>query len=231
MAVSVLIIILVTIFCYTPTLSQDTCGYIGNTNETELTPSRARMLFLDMENPATTSGNITGFRVCYYEPEGFDKSITEKVYRTLYAVYRKTSSDNGSSESYVRVSESFNAAVYTEDLPRVGPRDIPILRIPGFNCYDDVLDVAKDSVAFATIEKGDILGACIFDPTDFSVVERLQLDVVGIESGHSLMQTSSDDCIETLVSPLVIPVDQLTVVTSRKLHIYANISKCVGNKS
>ena len=72
-------------------------------------------------------------------------------------------------------------------LPLKGTRDQHIAE--GFNCYDDVLDKG-DSTAFLTVEQRDILGACIVHPRDFRNTTRGQLDIVGEESGHSLMQTA-----------------------------------------
>lgn len=209
----------VVIFCYSPTLCEDTCGQIGNTDETETTVSRTQLLYLDTENPATCSGNITNFRVCYYAPENFSSSTTATVYRTAYALYRKT---NSSSESYTRVSLSFQATLITSDLTLIYARDTYIAA--GYNCYDDVF-TSRDSVLYTTVETGDILGACIYEPRDLTNSERVQLDIVGTESGHSLMQTSSDDCVTEDTIPSVISVSDLTVATSKRLLIYANISK------
>lgn len=208
------------LFCNSPTLSTDTCGLIGNTNEAETTPSRDHMLYLDTENPATCTGNVTSLRVCYYQPANFTNSTLRTVYRALYGVYRKLN-----SESYVRVSESLNATVYTPDLPLLGTRDQEIAS--GFNCYDDVLD-QEDSSAFLKIERGDVLGACIVEPNDLSGgTKRHQLDIISKESGHSLMQASlsNSDCLHGLIIPAVISVEQLSVVSSRKMHVYANIGK------
>ena len=183
------IISVAAIFCCSQMLSQDAYDHIGNTNETEVTPSKAHLLYyLDTENPATASGNITSFRVCYYEPKNFTNKTSRVVYRAVYAIYRKISNNSRycSSESYVRVSESFSATVSMciSSLPLKGTRDQHIAE--GFNCYDDVLDKG-DSTAFLTVEQRDILGACIVHPRDFRNTTRGQLDIVGEESGHSLM--------------------------------------------
>ena len=219
------IISVAAIFCFSLSVSKDSYDHIGNTNETEVTPSRAPLLYLDTENPATASGNITSFRVCYYEPKDFTNETSRVVYRAVYAVYRKISNDSRycSSESYVRVSKSFSATVTTSDLPLKGTRDQHIYE--GFNCYDDVLD-KRDSTAFLSVEQGDVLGACILDPRDFRNIARGQLDIVGEESGHSLMQTTARCCLlRRVIIPRVIPVDHLSAVASKKLHLYANISK------
>ena len=76
-----------------------------------------------------------------------------------------------------------------------------------FSCYDDSLE----PTGVVSIE--DVLGACIFDPDDEESLERLSLDVVGEESGHSLMQTREHECrLDTI--PQEIPASNLTRVGS-----------------
>ena len=93
----------------------------------------------------------------------------------------------------------------------------------GFNCYDDSIDVGNSPL---TIQTGDILGACVFDPDgDIRfVLTRLPLDVVGEASGGSLLQMSTAGCSREDI-PLDIPASQFSPATSRRLHIYANIGK------
>jgi hypothetical protein len=91
----------------------------------------------------------------------------------------------------------------------------------GFNCYTDSIDVGNSPL---TIQAGDILGACIFDPDgDIPfIVTRLQLDVVGEASGASLLRMNTDECSRQDI-PSDIPANQLSTLASRRLHIYANI--------
>jgi hypothetical protein len=100
----------------------------------------------------------------------------------------------------------------------------------GFNCYTDSIDVGDSPL---TIQAGDILGACVFDPDGDIVFEnnnnlliRLPLDVVGEASGpeEALLQMSTDGCSREEI-PSDIPANQLSTLDSRRLHIYANISK------
>ena len=55
---------------------RSTCGHIGRNNETEGTPIRDHefksTFYLDMDNPAHCTGNITSWRICYYAPEEAD---------------------------------------------------------------------------------------------------------------------------------------------------------------
>ena len=191
-------------------------GFVGsNDAETAATPPRAQMFYLNTANPAPCTGNITSFIVYYYGPDIV--SVVGKYYAT-YALYRRMGS--GSSTRHVRVSEMFRAIraaeIYT-DLISEGI-DGEIVQ-GGFNCYTDTLDVGASPL---TIEAGDILGACIFDPDlDFdisgvNILVTLPLDVVGEASGESLLQMSMARC-SRLDLPSDIPADQLLFFNSRRL--------------
>ena len=223
-----LIISVTVLFCCSPTLSQDTCGHIGNNDERNATLSTTPMLYLDTDNPATCSGNITSVRVCYYGPDSIPNERT--VYRTTYAVYRQLEDDQG-LEYYSRVSGTFTAVRVTNNVNPDTRDNRDGLIHTGFNCYNDTLYMylsgMEGFVEAVTVEEGDILGACIVDLDDVGIADRLQLDIVGEESGHSLMQTSTTGC-ELNTIPLQIPISNLTSVGSRKLHLYAKIGKC-GN--
>ena len=133
---------------------QEQCGSIGNSNETAGTASRARMFHLDTANPASCTGNITSWRVCYYGPDSVD---TAGSYWATYAVYRRMGS--GNSDRYLRVSEMFRAL---RTVARIIGDPIVDGEIAqgGFNCYTDSIDVGNSPL---TIQAGDILGACVFD--------------------------------------------------------------------
>ena len=228
-----LIISVTVLFCCSPTLSQDTCGHIGNNDERNATPSRNPMLYLDTDNRANCSGNITSVRVCYYGPDSIPNNM-RRIYRTTYAVYRQLEDEQG-LKYYRRVSGTFTAIRVTSNVNQnANPeRDGPI--DTGFNCYNDTLYTNTNGmegfVQAVTVEEGDIVGACIVDAEDreseVNSAERLQLDIVGEESGHSLMHTSTTECQLNTI-PLQIPIGNLTSVGSRKLHLYAKIGKC-GN--
>ena len=120
----------------------------------------------------------------------------------------------------MRVSEMFSAIRTTElFISSVPVVDGEIVQ-GGFNCYSDSIDPGDSPL---TIRGGDILGACVFDPQDISrFVIRLPLDVVGEASGESLLQMGTGDCSIDAI-PSDIPANQLSILYSRQLHIYANI--------
>ena len=198
---------------------QEQCGSIGNSDETAgRTASRAQMFYLDTANPASCTGNITSWRVCYYGPD----SINDRgSYWAIYAVYRRMGS--GNSVRYVNVSEMFRAIRTVSRFTNDPTTDGEIVQ-GGFNCYDDSIDVGESPL---TIQAGDILGACVFDPEDDQspfAVARLPLDVVGEVGGESLQQMGIIRCSRTNI-PSDISINQLSTVNSRRLHIHANIGK------
>ena len=209
------------IVLYLTSAQQESCGSIGNNNETAVTPSRAQLFYLNTANPAPCTGNITSWRVCYYGPDSVNRVGS---YWATYAVYRRMGS--GSNTRYVRVSEIFRAirtvAGFT-NAPGTGV-DGEIAQ-GGFNCYTDSIDAG---VSPLTIQVGDILGACIFDPdgdivvNDIDILIRLPLDVVGEASGESLLQMGTAGCSREDI-PSDIPANQLSTLNSRRLHVYANI--------
>ena len=169
-----------------------------------------QMFYLNTANPAPCTGNITSWRVCYYEPFFASTFLIRYSYWATYAVYRRV--ESGSNVQYQRVSETFSAKADN------------VIR-GGFHCYTDRLDSSEQSL---TIQAGDILGACVFnpiDPIDQTILrqKREQLNVVGEVRGESLLAMNARECSLTEM-PLHIPVNQLTNVNSRRLHIYANVT-------
>ena len=198
-------------------LAQDLiCGPIGNSDEGAVTRRMDLMFYMNTANPAPCSGNITSWRVCYYGPDSIDFS----TYWAAYAVYRRIINSD-SSEHYEKISSMFRAVRATGLLAAInssGKIDGSIQQ-GGFNCYDDFIDAGASPLA---VQAGDVLGACVFDPVDSENYDRRQLDIVGEVEGESLLGMSSSGCTtDTLLSS--IPISQLSVVSSRRLHIYANI--------
>ena len=197
-------------------------GSIGSRNsETAATPSRVQLFYLDTANPATCSGTITRWRVCYYGPDAVNSSGS---YRTTYAVYRRMGS--GDRVRYMRVSETFNALRTVERFLSADIADGEIAQ-GGFNCYTDSIDADDSSI---TVEAGDIIGAYLFGPGDSIrrninlTLVRLALDVVDEASGDSLLQMDTSGCSRSDI-PSDILANQLSIINSRRLHIHANIGK------
>ena len=200
---------------YSTSAQQEQCGSIGNSDETAATASRAQMFYLDTANAAPCTGNITSWRVCYYGPSSVNSFGS---YWASYAVYRRTGS--GNSIRYGCVSEMFRAIRTTSAL--IGnPIVDGEIEQGGFNCYTDSVDVGSSPL---TVQAGDILGACVFDPSNSFSINRLPLDVVGEASDGTLLQMGTAGCSREEI-PSDIPQNQLSSVNSRRLHIYAIIGK------
>ena len=210
---------------YFSTLAQallDHCGTIGRLDETAATPSRAQQFYLDTANPAPCTGNVTSWRVCYYGPDMIESAGS---YWASYAVYQRVGS--GPNIRYVRVSEMFTAQRAVSHFIGTPSVDGEIFE-GGFNCYDDIGN-AHGFPFNLTIRAGEFIGACVFDPEgdviidSFNILVRLPLDVVGQSSnGGPLLQMSTSGC-STEHMPTDILANQLSTVSSRRLHIYTNI--------
>ena len=163
----------------------------------EMTEQR---FYLDVNNPATCNGTITNWTVCYY-----GRSDPGSYFAT-YAVYQIMGS--GEDEYYERVSEVFTAVTAT-----TGVDFSDGLNQMGFNCYTDSIDVGDSPL---TIHDGDIIGACVFNPSGPS---RRELDIVGEVSGESLMEADIDCDMHSRM----IQQSEFQLRNDRRLHIYANI--------
>ena len=118
-------------FCFT-LARQESCGPIGNSDETAATPLRDQRFYLNTADPAPCTGNITSWRVCYYGPDDVDNA--RGSYWATYAVYREMGS--GDNVRYEKVSEMFRAVrtiqgftsclLYTSP----SPRDATLSRMP-----------------------------------------------------------------------------------------------------
>ena len=199
-------------------MAQDNCGYIGNSNENRLSVETTRLFYLNTANPAPCTGNITSWRVCYYGPGQNELEDDDFFsYWATYAVYRRMGS--GGDESYERVSQLFSAIRATNNLVRIDFAGLTdgVIRQQGFNCYDDSIPSSG-----LTVQAGDVLGACIFNPVNENRLTRIQLNIVGQGGDESLLQMGAGGCsMDTL--PNSIQASQLSRVDSRRLHLYANI--------
>ena len=82
--------------------------------------------------------------------------------------------------------------------------------------YNDSLDTPL------TVQSGDIVGACIFRPPDGSSFSRRQLNIIGDVHGETLLGVDDSGCTMDGI-PSNISASHLSVETSRRLHLYANI--------
>ena len=191
-------------------VSGQTCT-IGRSDESELSQRTDRRFYLDVNNPANCTGTITNWRVCYYGRS--DSGLNS--YWATYAVYRRIGSRG--DESYVKVSELFRATTgFGDGVDRLNER--------GFNCYTDSIDAGDSPL---TIQPGDIIGACVFDPEDGNIFTRRELNIVGevpAGQGESLMRADIDvDCTVNDIVPSSIRLTDLRRQNNRRLHIYANV--------
>lgn len=180
------------------------CRPIGTNNETEFTAVRDHRLYLNTEYSAPCSGTVDRVRHCYYRPATVRSN---ERYRVTWAVYRRMGSGNGTR--YVMVDSSLRT------VGRRGDRS-PL------NANDGNFWCREVNVNNFRIVAGDIVGACIYEP---SARNMKQLDIVGQAHGYSLMQTSINEnqCNDNSM-PSTVSHSQLSTVDSRILHLSAIIT-------
>ena len=192
--------------------AQGKCGSIGNSDQRELDGRTDRRFYLDINNPATCTGTVTSWRACYYGPD----NARDGSYWATYAVYRRVGS--GGNERYEQVSQIFTAVRATSNLLGNGVVD-GLIQEDNYVCYDDSIDAGDSPV---TIQAGDVLGACVFNPDNVDGDNRRQLDIVGETGGSSLLDMSDSGCTTEAI-PSNIPMNQLSTRNNRRLHLFANI--------
>ncbi|MCG8622540.1 MAG: hypothetical protein MJE68_11170 [Proteobacteria bacterium] len=131
---------------------------------------------------------------------------------------------SGGNERYERVSQIFSAVRATSNL--LGNDEVDgILQEENYACYDDAIEDSGGMTPM-TIQAGDILGACIFNPDNEPGNNRRQLDIVGDTGGSSLLEMGDDECtIEAL--PSNIPSSQFSNRSNRRLHLFATIGMVI----
>ncbi len=177
-----------------------TCGDIG-TNAQEFTESREQKFFLNTQDPAPCDGTIDQFEYCYYRT---DQIFTARHLFT-FAVYRETSPG---SNTYSPISDPFNTGTtfrnHGEDT---------------FTC------ITFQAGQILQVQAGDMLGACIYDPPNGFLSNRVQLDVVGQQAGsdqYLMSATDNSGCNNSAVPNFV---SGLSRADSFVLHVYASIGK------
>ena len=178
-------------------------GALGDNRYMQQSSVRRRhAVYLNIGDPASCSGNINSFKYCYYSPEDSAPS-----YLFNFAVYRESSSNSGSYNniSLVFVVERTSSDVTTE----LGSGD--------FVCVDFTVNNP------VPVNTGDVLGACIFDPSG----STRQLDIVG-NAGSTLLRDDNNDCSSGSLFPTVALTNPKTI-GNRFLHLYANIGNNISS--
>ena len=185
--------------------AQQSCGPIGTNDETEVSAVRDLRFYLNTANPAPCNGTVTRWNYCYYGPP----NLLHATYRVTFAVYRRMAS-NG-HDVYQQISNTFT-------VDRIFLLD-PISR--GFNCHNEFVTGGEA----VEVQRGDVLGACIFDPDNVFIFVHSQLDVVGEASNYSLLEMDDVSECDFDAVPSQVLASNLREQTSRILHFYADIGK------
>ena len=173
------------------------CTPVGSNNEAEFTAAAVSTpsIYLNTAHPATCSGTVERWRLCFYRPATHEDGDR---YRLTMAVYRINNTQ------YERVESSL----------RTITRDFPA-QSSNFSCQYIDLNTADQF----NIETGDIVGACIFVPTQAS---RERMDIVSEANGYSLMHNMVRCGYRS--TPPMISSSQLSVVDSKLMHLSAIIA-------
>ena len=192
--------------------------------------NRDDYFYLNTAAPSDCWGTITSFSYCYYAPRESQRS-SSSLYRTNFGVYRP--SMEGGARVYTLVSGVFTlersqAQVdreldFVDKRRRRSVRDTDGARFKReYDNDDECLDLSFNEPV--TVNPGDVLGACVFDPPGSSVYP---LDVVrSASSSDELLRadSGSSGCTDTAV-PSSITSSSLSTRTSRVLHLHATIGK------
>ena len=175
------------------------CGVVGSDAQEFSVLNGGYGFYLNTQEPAQCNGTVSEFEYCYYRS---DQGAAR--YDFTFAVYRE------SAGIYQPVSMAYTTGrnLFNHDLGFTGT----------FACQTYQVDPLM-------VQNGDLIGACIYDPPNtggsFSGVE---LDIVGqnAPTDRFLMMTDNSGCGDNTVPA---SVSSLTMIDSRVLHIWANISK------
>ena len=210
------------VFCYRPQTFAEAFCHPDTDNESDLRAIKENGFYLDRNNPICCTGNITSWRVCYHGP---NKSNNMKLYTVKYAVYRLI---NG-TQNYTQVSNhTFETTLRGE---RSNSLQYAEIIEDDFNCCDELLDTP-----FA-VKQGDIIGACVVNPTGPGNSMLRRLDVVSEQPGVQLYMhygpstNQNTDyerkCERVTTLPATIEFDpDWFRPEPRRLHLKTIISKC-----
>lgn len=178
-----------------------TCGVVGTSEEEERTANTVYEFYLNTQDAAPCNGTLHTFRFCYYHPTRGSSSFL-----STFAIYRRNSQTN----SYHAVSQAFNAERNSENIGQ-----------DSFTCT--TLDLRRP----ITVQVGDVLGACIFDPPSSDI---FQLDIVGSNAGDErYLMTHRHARCGIVDVPSTVESTSLVRESSLVLHIHGNIGKLSNN--
>ena len=186
-------------------------GTIGRGDTNAGKARRDNQFYINCGSPATCDGMITSFSYCYHRPDR-QKNMPDE-YLITFALYRHEGGVRYSSVSQAIVLRKTRTAVMRRKL---GPKT-------HFACSELSLDQP------VTVHRGDVLGACVVNPSSDSVY---RLDIAGRpgsgEASGNLLRAerAPAGCTETSV-PSHIDFEMVTgdTTSTRVLHLSANIGR------
>ena len=164
--------------------------------------------YLNTQNPAPCSGNVTTWEYCYYSPD-----VTAREYWASFGIYKLVESN------YQLVSDKFRIIIPNND-SEIGSSS--------FTCR------TFTTPSVTTIQQGDVVGACVHDVVRGSFGgTRAQINLAGRSTAdYSLLEIpvnerdgTCNDGFDVAV-PGSVSTDDLSDSPSTILHLYALIGEC-----
>ena len=190
---------------------------------------KREVFFLDVNRPASCSGRLAGWNVCYSVPSNrSNRPRNVDQYEVLYALYRRA--DGGMH--YDQVSETVWTTLTTSALDLNTSEDNKVSSMDtqakvlykGFHCVHETTALQVD------VQEGDIIGACVRNPS-INVGPKQRLKVVGVDNNSDdslfgMLLGGTSEC-STMRSqfPSQVPLNQLSLLNLMRLHVYINVGK------
>lgn len=188
------------------------CGTIGHDLQTQQTILTNLRFYLNTQNPAPCSGNVTTWEYCYYHPD-----VTADEYWAPIGVYRLNS--EGTMYEQVSTLTSRFSTVTT-------------IMIEKDDLGEDFFTCATFITPRITIQQGDVLGTCVHDVRpDLDTRAHINLagniNAAGYSLKHIPVSGRDGTCNDgnTIRVPDSVSTGNLLDTPSTVLHLYAQIGK------
>ena len=161
--------------------------------------------YLNTQNPAPCSGNVTTWEYCYYSP-----STEGDEYWASFGIYKLVESN------YQLVSDKFLIIIRNDEIGS-----------SSFTCR------TFTTPSVTTIQQGEVVGACVHDVIRSSDA-RAAINLAGRNTAdYSLLEVQVNERDGTcndgnnVAVPGSVSTDDLSDSLSTILHLYAQIGECV----
>ena len=181
------------------------CGAVGHDVQASQSMLTNLRFYLNTQNPAPCSGNVTTWEYCYYQPD-----VTAREYWASFGIYKLVESN------YQLASDKFRIIIPNNEIGS-----------SSFTCR------TFTTPSVTTIQQGDVVGACVHDVSrsndaraPINLAGRSTADYSLLEVPVNGMDGTCNDGFDVAV-PGSVSTDDLRDSPSTILHLYALIGECV----